>query len=469
MSINFPSNPSIGDTHSVGGRLWRWNGYAWARVPDPGEKGQKGQEASKGEKGQKGLGDKGQKGEPSTVKGQKGQDGDKGQKGADNSTKGQKGEQNDKGQKGQAGVFGGVTFEYKFNNSTSDADPGVGKLALNTGAVSTATRIFIDDVDGGGTNTNIESYLRTIDDSTSTIKGHVRISNKGDSDKFAMFSITGASVEATGYHKVVITHISGDCAGVGIFSNNEDIIITFARTGDIGDKGQKGEVGDKGQKGQDGDKGQKGEKGFGDKGQKGEEGSTTINNNADDRIITGSDTPGELNAEADLTYDGTKLKLIDNKKIHFGSNNDLKISHTNDLSGQNDSEGNSVLDGSNWCSYIQEVGTGPLIFKSNGGPSTGAFQFYDTAWRPILKLFSGTNARAALYNTGLERLITDTTGVEVTGGVKCNSTTNAFYPPRVTTSQRDLMTVTEGAMVYNTETNKLNFYNGSGWEAVTSA
>ena len=69
----------------------------------------------------------------------------------------------------------------------------------------------------------------------------------------------------------------------------------------------------------------------------------------------------------------------------------------------------------------------------------------------------------------MERLITDTTGVEVTGGVKCNSTTNAFYPPRVTTSQRDLMTVTEGAMVYNTQTNKLNFYNGSGWEAVTSA
>ena len=291
MAINFPDNPSTGQTYSVGGRVWQWTGYAWRRIPDPGAKGQKGQAADKGEKGQKGLGDKGQKGEPSTVKGQKGEVGNKGE-----SIKGQKGEQNDKGEKGQAGVFGGVTFEYKFNNSTTDADPGAGKLALNFGSVSGSTRIFIDDVDGGGTNTNIESYLRTIDDSTSTIKGHVRITNKGDSDKFAMFSITGASVEATGYHKVVVTHISGDCAGAGIFSNNEDIIITFARTGDIGDKGtegakgqkgdsikgqkgQDGEVAEKGHKGQDGNKGQKGDsikgqKGEVEKGQKGEDNST---------------------------------------------------------------------------------------------------------------------------------------------------------------------------------------------------
>jgi len=50
-----------------------------------------------------------------------------------------------------------------------------------------------------------------------------------------------------------------------------------------------------------------------------------------------------------------------------------------------------------------------------------------------------------------------------------NSTTKAFYPPIVTTTQRDAMTVTEGAVVFNTTTNKLNFYTGSGWEAVTSS
>ena len=49
MAIDFPNNPNSGDTFSVGNITWRYNGYAWNRIPDPGSKGQK------GEKGQKGV------------------------------------------------------------------------------------------------------------------------------------------------------------------------------------------------------------------------------------------------------------------------------------------------------------------------------------------------------------------------------------------------------------------------------
>ena len=59
--------------------------------------------------------------------------------------------------------------------------------------------------------------------------------------------------------------------------------------------------------------------------------------------------------------------------------------------------------------------------------------------------------------------------VTATGEVKCSSTTAPFYPPVVTTSQRNSMTVTKGAMVFNSTTNKLNVYSGSAWEVVTSA
>jgi hypothetical protein len=49
------------------------------------------------------------------------------------------------------------------------------------------------------------------------------------------------------------------------------------------------------------------------------------------------------------------------------------------------------------------------------------------------------------------------------------STTQGFLPPRMTTTQRNaIASVPAGLMVYNTTTNKLNFYNGSAWEAVTS-
>ena len=67
MAVNFPNSPSSGDVHSEGGASWRYNGYAWARIPDPGAKGEPG---SKGQKGEVGLtgstgqkGDKGQKGD----------------------------------------------------------------------------------------------------------------------------------------------------------------------------------------------------------------------------------------------------------------------------------------------------------------------------------------------------------------------------------------------------------------------
>ena len=91
-----------------------------------------------------------------------------------------------------------------------------------------------------------------------------------------------------------------------------------------GDKGQKGVDGDdgtsvKGNKGQKGDdnstKGQKGESVKGDKGQKGDSGSgggsaTTINNNVDNYLITGTGTANTLQGESNLTFDGSTLNVI---------------------------------------------------------------------------------------------------------------------------------------------------------------
>ena len=85
MAVNFPNSPSLNQTLSQGGITWRWNGYAWNRIPDPGAKGEPGQKGAEGDQGL--TGSQGNKGE----KGQKGQDGDV-------EEKGNKGEVGDKGQ-----------------------------------------------------------------------------------------------------------------------------------------------------------------------------------------------------------------------------------------------------------------------------------------------------------------------------------------------------------------------------------
>ena len=56
--------------------------------------------------------------------------------------------------------------------------------------------------------------------------------------------------------------------------------------------------------------------------------STTINNNANNKVITGSDTANTLEGEANLTYDGSKLQLNDASISQFvqsyGANNRVK-------------------------------------------------------------------------------------------------------------------------------------------------
>jgi len=63
----------------------------------------------------------------------------------------------------------------------------------------------------------------------------------------------------------------------------------------------------------------------------------------------------------------------------------------------------------------------------------------------------------------------NTTTVDPSCLLQLTSTAKGFRPPAMTTSQRNLITSPiAGLMIYNSSTNKLNFYNGNAWEAVTS-
>jgi len=54
------------------------------------------------------------------------------------------------------------------------------------------------------------------------------------------------------------------------------------------------------------------------------------------------------------------------------------------------------------------------------------------------------------------------------GALDVSSTTGAFIVPRMTTAQRNALTAVNGMIIYNTTTNKFNFYENGAWYAKTN-
>jgi len=66
-------------------------------------------------------------------------------------------------------------------------------------------------------------------------------------------------------------------------------------------------------------------------------------------------------------------------------------------------------------------------------------------------------------NVGTGITISGATGKIEASEIRTVGTTGAFYPPCLTTTQRDALTVTEGAMIFNKTTKKMEFYDGTSW------
>lgn len=106
-------------------------------------------------------------------------------------------------------------------------------------------------------------------------------------------------------------------------------------------------------------------------------------------------------------------------------------------------------------------GSGNVIIGNNTGTSiaTGSYNVLIADGAGTSRLHINSSGEASLGSTPVSKLALD-----------IPSTTKAFRPPAMTTTQRDaIASPPTGGMIYNTTTNKLNFYNGSAWEAVTSA
>jgi hypothetical protein len=86
---------------------------------------------------------------------------------------------------------------------------------------------------------------------------------------------------------------------------------------------------------------------------------------------------------------------------------------------------------------------------------------------------SVTSIQATTYYGDGSKLTGISAGAGGTENVSSNTTISGiitaseqFYPPTLTTSERDALTVTQGALIFNTTENKVQMYLGSEWKSL---
>ena len=173
------------------------------------------------------------------------------------------------GIQGEQGNFGGAAFEYVYDSSsTADSDPGTGKVKFSNTTFSSASFMYINETDFNSLAAT--SFLETIDDSTSNIKGHFSIADKTDPLVYSLFTITGAHTKSGSYYKIPVGYVSGDTT----ITDETNTILTFQRTGDKGDTGLTGATGVAGATGNTGATGIQGASGVGATGAQGIQGAS---------------------------------------------------------------------------------------------------------------------------------------------------------------------------------------------------
>lgn len=204
---------------------------------------------------------------------------------------------------------------------------------------------------------------------------------------------------------------------------------------------------------------------------------------------TGADNvAGYFQASGGSTNSALLLKAggtTSDKVLRIQNSSASEILYVNDY-GQVVSVNNNTTN-SNAGFYTQATVTGVyrgFQCNSNGANAQGGFFARNNGGYEMSYFITG-GSFATIPNYGLLRggsslggiaIIPAAAGVVISNSdaalttnaiLDLQSTTKAFIPPRMTTTQRDAIgTPSAGMVIYNTTTGVLNFYNGSAWGAV---
>jgi len=141
------------------------------------------------------------------------------------------------GPTGATGNPGGpVTVPYVFSTTTTDSDPGNGNLRFNQATQDSTTVLRLDLI--GSDATDWSAAIDTFADSSSTIKGYIRVSKTLNPALWILFSITSMA-SPSGYRNVTVAKVAS--SGPNPFNNGDAVSLMFTRNGDKGDQGIQGD------------------------------------------------------------------------------------------------------------------------------------------------------------------------------------------------------------------------------------
>lgn len=127
---------------------------------------------------------------------------------------------------------GAYAIPFTFDTGTTYADPGAGKIRLNTTVVESATGLYASSTSSAGLA--IAALLASVAGSTSFVKGHFRLISVANPSKYIIFSVTTVDTTPGTYRAFGIQFVSTPGA---LFANGEAVVLHFQRTGDKGDTG----------------------------------------------------------------------------------------------------------------------------------------------------------------------------------------------------------------------------------------
>ena len=125
---------------------------------------------------------------------------------------------------------GGDSAQFTYSTTTTDADPGSGFIRFNHATLSSAAIAYVDDAEINGTD--VSAWVQSFDDvsGNDTNRGRIRMSKSNTLDTWAVWKVSGAATDASGYTKLALTYIDG----AGAFANNDKIFLSFVASGEDG-------------------------------------------------------------------------------------------------------------------------------------------------------------------------------------------------------------------------------------------